>query len=162
MLQNYSRYRLLQEFFDFPRKDFQMRELSRRIKLAQISVINHLKFLQKDGLVIKEKKGVYSVFRANRESEDFRILKMQNLIWRIHKSGLIPFIDEKLKPNCVVLFGSASRGDDTEISDIDLFIQAEEAQLNLEKYEKILNRRINILFEPKIGSLNKELLNNII
>lgn len=162
MLQNYSRYRVLQEFFDFPRKDFQMRELSRRIRLAQVSVINHLKALQKDELIIKEKKGLYSTYRANKENEDFKILKKQNIIWRMHKCGLISFLDEKLKPNCIVLFGSASRGEDTETSDIDLFIQAEETELNLEKYEKVLNRKIKLFFEQKITNLSKELLNNII
>ncbi len=162
MLQNYSRYRILQEFFDFPRKSFQMREISRRIKLAQISVINHLGALQKNGLIIKEKKGLYHTFSANKKSEEFKILKMQNIIWRIHKYGLISMLEEKLKPNCMVLFGSASRGEDTEASDIDIFVQSEEMELNLGKYEKILKRKIKLFFEPDINSLSKELLNNII
>lgn len=162
MLQKYSKYRLLQEFFDFPRKAFQLRELSRRVELAQTSVINHLKALQREGFVIKEKKGIYPTYKANRESEDFKLLKKQNLIWRISKSGLISFLDEKLKPNCIVLFGSAARGEDTEVSDIDIFIQAEETELNLEKYKRILNRKINLFFEPKINALSRELLNNII
>lgn len=162
MLQNYSRYRVLQEFFDFPRKGFHMRELSRRVKLAQVSVINHLKALQKEGLIIKEEKGIYPTFRANMDSEDFKVLKAQNLVWRVHKSGLISLLDEKLKPNCIVLFGSASRGEDTEMSDIDLFVQSEEAEVRLEKYEKLLKRKIKILFEPRINDLSKELLNNII
>ena len=162
MLQNYNRYKLLQEFFDFPRKNFQMRELSRNVKLAQPSVINHLKALQKEGLVIKEKKGVYSTYRGNRESEDFKLLKNQNLVWRICRSGLLSFLDEKLKPNCIVLFGSAARGEDTETSDIDLFIQSEEIALDLKEFEKSLNRKIKILFETNINALGKELLNNII
>ena len=139
-----------------------MRELSRMIKLAQISVQNHLRALQSDGLVVKEKKGIYPSFRANKENEDFRVLKHQDLVWRIHKSGLIHFLDGELKPNCIVLFGSGARGEDTEISDIDLFVQAEETELELDVYEKALNRKINILFEQKLDSLSKELLNNII
>lgn len=162
MLQNYSRYRVLKEFFDFPRKSFQMREISRKVKLSQVSVINHLKALQRENLIIKEKKNIYSAFRANRENDEFKILKMQNLIWRIHKCGIISLLDEKIKPNCIVLFGSASRGEDTETSDIDLFIQAKETELKLDKYEKSLNRKINVLFEPDIHDLSKELLNNII
>lgn len=162
MIQNYSRYRVLQEFFDFPKKDFQTRELSRRIKLAQISVINHLKALVKDGLVIKEHKSIYPSFRANIDNEIFRLLKKQNLAFRIKTSGLINFLEEKIKPNCIVLFGSASKGEDTENSDVDLFVQAKETSLNLEKYEKSLNRKINLLFEANIKNLNKELLNNII
>lgn len=153
---------MLQEFFDFPRKSFQMREISRRVKLAQTSVMNHLKALQKEGLIIKEKKGLYSTYTANKEDADFKLLKRQNISWRMHKSGLIPFLDDKLKPNCIVLFGSASRGEDTEKSDIDIFIQAREVALDLKRYEKILNRKINLIFEPKLSGLSKELLNNII
>lgn len=162
MLQNYSRYKILQEFFDFPRKNFQMRELSRRVKLAQVSVINHLNALVKEELILKEKKGLYPTFRANGENNEFKILKKQNLIWRIYKSRLIEHMDEKIKPNCIVLFGSTSRGEDTEESDMDLFIQADEIKLNLQKYEKILKRKINLLFESNIKTLSKELLNNII
>ncbi len=162
MLQNYSRYRLLQEFFDSPRKDFHMRELSRRIKLAQISVINHLSYLVKQNLVIKEKKSIYPSYRANQENELFILLKKQNLMLRIKSSGLAKFLEDNLRPNCIILFGSASQGMDNEKSDIDLFIQAKESKLNLSKYSKLLNRNINLFFEPNLKNLNKELLNNII
>ena len=162
MIQNYSRYKLLQEFFDFPKKDFQVRELSRRIKLAQISVTNHLNLLLKETLIIKEKKHTYPSFRANIDSELFKLLKKQNLLFRIQTSGLLDMLEKEFKPNCIILFGSASRGEDTENSDIDLFVQSNESGIKLEKYEKILNRKINLLFEPNIKNLNKELLNNII
>ncbi len=162
MLQNYSRYRLLQEFFDFPRKNFQMRELSRRIKLAQVSVIAHLKVLLQEGLVVREDKGIYPSFQANRDGEQFKLLKKQNLVWRISASGLLGHLEEKLIPNCIILFGSAARGEDTEESDLDLFVQADEVKLDLTKYEKIFHRKINPLFEPNLKNLNKELLNNLI
>ena len=162
MIQNYSRYKLLQEFFDFPKKDFQVRELSRRIKLAQISVTNHLNLLLKETLIIKEKKHTYPSFRANIDSELFKLLKKQNLLFRIQTSGLLDMLEKEFKPNCIILFGSASRGEDTENSDIDLFVQSNESGIKLERYEKILNRKINLLFEPNIKKLNKELLNNLI
>jgi len=162
MIQNYSRYKLLQEFFDFPKKDFQVRELSRRIKLAQISVTNHLNLLLKETLIIKEKTHTYPSFRANIDSELFKLLKKQNLLFRMQTSGLLDMLEKEFKPNCIILFGSASRGEDTENSDIDLFVQSNESGIKLEKYEKILNRKINLLFEPNIKNLNKELLNNII
>lgn len=139
-----------------------MRDLSRRIRLAQASVIIHLKALQREGLIVKENKGIYPSFRANRDNGEYKLLKSQNLIWRIHNSGFISFLDEKLKPNCVVLFGSASNGEDTETSDVDIFVEAKEADLDFESFEKVLKRKINILFEPKIGSLGKELRNNIL
>lgn len=162
MLQNYSRYRLLQEFFDYPRKNFHLRELSRRLKLAPPSVVNHLKALETDGLVSKEKTGLYPTFRANRDNDAFKLLKKQNLVWRLPGCGLVSFLEERLTPNCIVLFGSASRGEDIETSDIDIFVQATELESDLKKYEKALNRKINLLFEPNLAPLSKELLNNII
>ncbi|MFH1064506.1 MAG: winged helix-turn-helix domain-containing protein, partial [Candidatus Woesearchaeota archaeon] len=72
MLQNYSKYRILREFFDFPLKDFQMREISRRVSIAQPSVSNHLKSLMADGFIVKEKKGLYPTYRANRDYDMFK------------------------------------------------------------------------------------------
>src|SRR3989338_3944539 len=162
MVQKDSRERIIQEFFDSPRKNFQMRELSRRTKVAQPSVMNHLKSLVREGLVMKEKKSVYYSFRANKENINFKLLKQQNLVWKIHASGLLNHLEVNFIPSCILLFGSGSRGEDTETSDLDLFVQAEENEVDLQKYEKKLNRKISLFFEPKINTLSKELLNNLI
>lgn len=162
MLQNYSRYRVLQEFFDFPRKQFHLRELSRNCKLAQPSVLNHLHALLEEGLIVREEKGLYPTYRANKEDPTFKLLKQQNMVWRIYASKLLELIEETLRPNCIVLFGSASRGEDIEGSDIDLFIQAEEKELNFRPFEEKLKRSIAPFFEPEIASLSRELANNII
>ncbi len=162
MLQYYSRYRILQEFFDFPRKSFQLRELSRNVSLAQVSVMNHVRKLVKEGLIVREEKGIYPSYRANRENEEFKLLKKQNIILRLHKTGFIKHVDEKIKPNCIVLFGSAARGEDTENSDLDIFIQAAAVDLKLGEYEKLLKRKISILLDHNLKEMSKELLNNII
>lgn len=162
MLQNYSRYRILQEFFDFPRKDFQMRDLSRRTKIAQPSVIIHLKALLKENLIVKEKKGIYPTFRANREDEMFKFYKKTNLILRIKQIGLLDYLQDSCMPDVIILFGSASKGEDIEESDIDLFMQAPEKKLKLEKYEKSLNRRITLFFVENFSRLSNELKNNLL
>lgn len=162
MLQKYSKYRILQEFFDFPRKDFQMREVSRRVRLAQPSVINHLKSLTKEKLIIKEKKGTYPTFKANRDSEIFRVYKKLNLIFRLYQYGLISYIYDSCLPNVIILFGSASKGEDIEESDIDLFVQSPEKKLNILRYEKLLNRKITLFFEENFARLSNELKNNIL
>ena len=162
MLQNYSRYRILQEFFDFPTKDFFMRELSRKTKISQPSVINHLRALMKEGLIIREEKGLYPTYKANRENEIFKVLKISNLILRMKSSGLIDYIYDTVFPDVIILFGSAARGEDIETSDIDLFVQAKEKKLKLAKYEKQLNRKISIFFKEDFGKLNEELKNNIL
>lgn len=162
MIEKYSIYRILREFLDFPRKDFQMREISRNTKIAQPSVMNHLKALINEGLIIKENKGIYPSYRANREEDLFKIYKKSDLMLRMQEIGLIDFINDSCMPNAIILFGSASKGEDIEESDIDLYIQSPEKKLKLEKYEKLLNRKISLFFKENFSKLSDELKNNII
>ena len=162
MLQKYSKHRILQEFFDFPRKNFQIRELSRNTKIALPSVTNHLKSLLKEGFVVREEKGIYPSFKANRDSEMFKIYKKTNLLIRIYESGLADFINDQCLPNTIILFGSGAKGEDFEESDVDLFVQSAAKKIDISKYEKILNRKISLFFEEKFSKLSDELKNNIL
>ena len=161
MIQKWSRYALLQFFFDFPRKDFLIRELSRDAKLAASAVRIHLKELMADGLILKEKKGLYPTFSANSENDTFKLLKAQNLVLRLHGIGAIDTIEKSLYPGCMVLFGSSSRGEDRENSDVDVFVQSKSAPINMSSFEKKINRKINIIFEPDLKTLSPQLLNNL-
>lgn len=161
MIQKYSEYRLLQQFFDCPRKTFLIRELSRNMKLAVPSVRLHIKTLLTEGLITKNKKGLYPSFKAVQENPLFKLLKSQNLILRLHQIGLVNHLEKTFYPSCIVLFGSASRGEDHEESDIDLFLQAKQTAPDLSKFEKALSRKINLLFEPHLETISPELLNNL-
>lgn len=160
MIQKWSRYRILRQLFDHPRKIFLIRELSRNTNLAQTSVRAHLKQLSQEKLVQKDTAGLYPGFKAN-ITDQYKLLKQQDLVRRLFQSGLIHHLEKKIYPACVVLFGSASRGEDTENSDIDLFIQANRTPLNLKKYESELNRKIHVIYEASLKKLSPELLNNI-
>lgn len=161
MLQNYTTYRILQLFFNSPTKLFQLREISRLIKLGLPSVINHVKKLEKQGFIKGVKNTIYTSYTANK-TERFKLYKKNDILLRIYESGLIDYLDNELSPDAIVLFGSASRGEDIEKSDIDLFILAKEKDLKLKKYENQLKRKIKPFFEEKLINLPKELLNNII
>jgi predicted nucleotidyltransferase len=65
-------------------------------------------------------------------------------------------------PDAIILFGSASKGEDIKGSDIDLYVQCNEKKLELSKYEKKLNRKINLFFEKNFDKLSSELKQNII
>ena len=77
------------------------------------------------------------------------------------KVSLIPIIFGSL-PFSIILFGSGAKADFNEKSDIDIFVEAKELKINLAKYEKKLNRKVNLLFEPNLNNLSKELRNNIV
>lgn len=161
MLQNYTAYRILRLFFDYPTKSFQLREISRMLKLGMPSVKLHIDRLEKEEFIKREKRGTYASYRAS-GNEKFMLYKKTDMLLRLHESGLIEFLADELSPNAIVFFGSASRGEDIERSDIDLLVITKEKDINLKRFEKSLKRKINILFEPNLKNVPKELLNNIL
>jgi len=162
MIQKYSTYKILELFFDFPTKIFGVREISRISKLAQPSVKLHLDRLIKDKLVIKVKDRLYGGYKAHRESDLFKLLKQQNCVLRLNTYGVIQYIIDTIQPRTIILFGSCSRGEDIETSDVDIFIEADEEKVNLKRYEEKMNRGINLFFKRKFEMLSIELKNNII
>ena len=166
MLQNYNKWKVLKVFFSDPdpKAEFQLREISRAAKIAPPSVKKYLGELKKEGLITetKHRANNYPLYSAKRESTEFRFLKKTDMIFAIRESGLLDYLDEECAPDAIVLFGSASRGEDIKESDIDLFLLCKETKLDLSKYEKNIKRKINILFEEEFGALSKELKNNII
>ncbi len=161
MLQDYTTYRILGLFFDYPTRHFHLREICRILGLGMPSVRNHVKKLEKLNFIKKEKKGVYESCIATR-NELFNAYKKNDLLLRIHESGLINFLADAFVPDAIVLFGSASRGEDVESSDIDLFLIAKEKEVDLKRFEKKLGRKIALHFESRTSDLPKELLNNVI
>ncbi len=160
MYQDFNRYKILRMFFDYPNKKFQLRELERKTKISLPSVRNHVKTLEKEGFVKEVKEGVYNGYILN-DTDRTRTYKRNDLLARLQDSGIVDEIERKCRPNCIVLYGSAVEGRDDERGDIDLFVQAEEREIDLGRYEKEFNRKINIIFEPKSEKLNKELINSL-
>ncbi|MEK6900774.1 MAG: nucleotidyltransferase domain-containing protein [Nanoarchaeota archaeon] len=166
MLQNYNKWKVLQPFFDAPLAEggLQLREISRKVKLAPPSVKNYLHDLQKENLILERKHRLQShpVYVAHRDDVNFKFYKKIDLIFRLKQSGLLQDIQNKCLPSAIIIFGSAARGEDTEYSDIDLFVGAKELTINVDKYEKVVHRRISLFFEEDFKKLSKELKNNIL
>lgn len=77
---------------------------------------------------------------------------------------MVLFLDEKFDHPTLIVFGSYSKGEDTEESDIDLYLEtSSKKEINLEVFEKKLKRNISIIRQRNINELkNKELANNIL
>ena len=166
MLQKSSMNKTAEVFFISPTKKHYLMDISRNIKLAHTSVKNSLNKLIKLGLITKfiENKGgrKFPIYKANLDDKNFKKYKVIYNISAILESGLIDFIEDKLMPNSIVLFGSYQRGEDIEGSDIDLFVECKRKELNLSLFEKKLMRKIQLHFNEKFSSYSKELKNNII
>ncbi|MDO8724971.1 MAG: nucleotidyltransferase domain-containing protein [Candidatus Methanoperedens sp.] len=167
MLQNYNKWKVLKVFFENPiTKDagFQLREISRIASLATTSVKLYLNEMVDEGLIIRTKHRLfaYPVYQANFENMEFRFLKKIDTIITLRESGLIEYLEKQCMPDVILLFGSASKGEDIMESDIDLFLVSKERKLDLLDFETKLKRNISLLFSENFGELSKELKNNII
>mgnify|MGYP003976547267 CR=1 FL=1 len=166
MLQKSSNWQTLGVFFESPTKEHYLMDISRQIGIAHTSVKNNLKSLVKQGLIQEnvEKKGTrkFPIFKANLDSRKFKRSKQIYNLTMFLESGIIEFIEEKLTPNTIVLFGSYQRGEDIEDSDIDVFVEYKQKDLNISKFEKKLRRKVQLHFKEKFTSYPNELKNNII
>ena len=166
MLQKSSIFRTAEFFFINPTREYYLIDISRNIKLAHTSIKKNLKELTRLGIISQhsEKRGgrVFPVYRANFDNRLFKRYKLIHNITAILESGLVGLIEEKLAPKSIVLFGSYSRGEDTETSDIDLFVECKKEEINLKTFEKKLSRKIQINFNENFNLYPKKLKNNII
>ena len=125
-------------------------------------MLKYIADLQKLTFIRKKEATLYPTYFANTESQRYKFYKRNWLVFKINESGLIDYIQKEALPSSIILFGSGAKATFTEKSDIDIFVEANETKLDFTKYEKKINRKINLLFEQNINSLSKELRNNII
>jgi len=166
MLQNYSIWKTAELFFLEPTKKHYLKEISIKLSIAHTSIKNNLKELKKLGIIIEtiEKRGSrkFPIYTANLEDNNYKKYKKISNLFLIYESGIIEFLRDNLMPHSIVLFGSYSRGEDIEESDIDLYIECEKNEINLQKFGKKLHRKIETHFKSNFQEYPKELKNNII
>ena len=154
----------IQPFIEDNYRRINVREYARIIKISPPTASKLLSNLNKDGLIKKEEDRQYIFYHANKESKVF--VDLCRIYWGVvlEKSGIIENIKEELLNPVVILFGSLSKAEVKENSDIDLAIfTPTKKELKLEKYEKILGRKIQVfIFSKKEELKSKELLNNIL
>lgn len=130
--------------FENPTKKIHVRELARELRISPPSVLKNADELAKKGLV-KIERGTLTIISANAENRDFVRMKRVFNLQAIYESGLADYISEAYDPDAIVLFGSFSRGEDIERSDIDIaVVTVKRMTLDLSRFEKKLHRTISV------------------
>ena len=155
-------YRILELFIEQSNTDFSARGIARELGISHPTALKNLRELEKLGLIGKNERTLYPTYRANTVGENYMSYKREHIVFSIRKSGLVEHIQERLLPSCIVLFGSCAKGAYREDSDIDLFVEASESDLDLSAFEKKLRKNVHILFERDIIMLSPELRSNIL
>ncbi|MCD6575761.1 MAG: nucleotidyltransferase domain-containing protein [Nanoarchaeota archaeon] len=160
--------KILSLFLENPNAKLHIREVAKKLKISPTTARKFLIKLEKEGMLTKQREGIYHYFKANIQSDLFRIKAKCYMLEKITKSGLIDFISNTLIPEVIILFGSIAKGEYSTKSDIDLFIVSESnKKINLDKFEKKLKRKIQLFVysHKKLVELKrkrKEFLNNVI
>jgi len=157
-----TKEKILEMLFKFPTTKFHIREISRILKISPPAISKAIKQLEREKMVVSNKNVVYEI-KANLDNINFKNLKRVNNLKEIYLSGLFNHLSEKFPLDTIILFGSYSRGEDTERSDIDIaIIGTKEKILDLENFEKSLKRKINLNFYSKLKGIEINLRSNIL
>lgn len=140
------------------------RAISKILKVSPTAVAKSVEGLKKEGLIDVKKDLLMNLnlIALNRENEEAVELKRVENLKMIYESGIVKFLEEKFPGSVIILFGSYAYGEDTINSDIDIaVIGCKEKNVDLGKFEKLLERKIRINFYNDFKEIHRNLRSNI-
>ena len=153
----------LKLFFEDSYRRINVREYARLQKISPPTASKTLERLHKEKLLKKEIDKQYIYYFANHDSSLF--IDFSRIYWKLQfeKAGMLKFLERELLNPVLILFGSLSKAEVKKDSDIDLAVfTPTKKELDLKKYERLLNRKIHLLmFSKRENVTNLNLLNNI-
>ncbi len=154
---------IAEHFLNNPTARLRVRHIERELKVSLPSTIRAVNELVSEGILKTTEVAKARLYSADRASNSYLLEKRLHNIRQLQKSGLIEFLVSEYDNPPIILFGSYSRGQDVETSDIDLFIQSNKKQVPLAPFEKKLEHPIHLFITKNLQSVeNKELTNNIV
>lgn len=135
---------VLAQFFNNP-KYWHFEELHKAARISKPQLSNWLQKLAKEGLVKKVKpRGKMPYYIAMEQNPDFRYLKRLYAIQLLTDCGFLSHLASLKGVKVAILFGSFSRYDWYDHSDIDVFIFGDDQAFEQGKFELKLRREIQV------------------
>lgn len=152
----------LKPFFEDCYKEVNVREYARVLRISPPTASKLAGYYSGQGLLKKRVFRNNLLFRANRESDLF--IRLSTAYWSLKFKDLLDYINSSLVSPQIILFGSLSKAETTDKSDIDLaIISIAKKELDLVKYEKALKRKIQLFIFSSFGDIkNLDLKSNIL
>lgn len=163
MIRKDIKSKIREYFFLNPTTKLRVRQIEREIKVPFPSVIRYTKELEAEGILRTQITSGVKFYSADRSSKKFLLEKKLFNIKQLHDSELINYLIKECFNHPIIVFGSYSKGEDIEESDIDLYVETpSQKKPKLTRFEKTLRRSIQIFGFKSINQIkNKELANNI-
>lgn len=153
-------------------KSFSIRGMARKLKKSATAISKSIKKLEKSQLIIINKNKDINIFSIELNRNNKKVIELKRIenLKLIYESNIIERLSNDFPGSTIILFGSYSKGEDIaqydpEIpaSDIDIaIINSKEKELDLEKYEKFLEKKISLNFYSSFSNIHKHLKNNIL
>ena len=143
-------------------KSFNQRQLANFLEVSAPAVMKALPNLKKFVKTEQDSETKRWAIQLNRDKKEIIQLKRVDNLRQIYESGLNNFLEETFPGATIVLFGSYSRGEDIFNSDLDIaVIGRKEKKVNLENYQKLLEKNITLNFYPSLKEVHQHLKENI-
>lgn len=140
------------------------RQIANFLEVSQPAVMKALPDLEKENLIKiqQDKETKRWAIELNREHHRVMQFKRADNLKLIYETGLVDFLEKEFAGATIILFGSYSRGEDIINSDIDVaVIGRKDKQVDLTKFEKELERQININFYDSFKNIHRNLKENL-
>lgn len=140
------------------------RQIANFLDVSQPAIMKAIPNLEKEKFIIVDKNKETKRWSIKLNSENHKVMQLKRVdnLKQIYESELALFLEKEFAGGTIILFGSFSRGDDTINSDIDIaIIGRKEKTVDLEHFEKILERVIRINFYSSFKDIHKNLKENL-
>lgn len=157
---------ILEIFFNYPTKQWHFEALLKEAKIARSKMDKWLKRLIAEGIVKKVKeKGKMPYYIGDYENPSYYNRKKIFTLEKFYKAGFLNHLRTLPKAKIVIIFGSMTRGDWYNDSDIDVFVYGNAEGIELVKYEMKFHKEIQ-MFECEdkkdLEKMGKGLIQNVI
>ena len=149
-----------------------LRGIAKPLKVSPTAISNALPELEIRGVIKVQKSKTMNLLSIELNRDDNKVIELKRVenLKIIYESGLSDFLFNEFPGCTVILFGSYSRGEDVWIgdteenrADIDIaIIGTKRKEIDLTKFDKMLERIVNINFYESWNKIHKHLKNNIL
>ena len=149
-------------FFEDCYRQISVREYARIVKISPPWASKLLKEYAKDGYLSQKEERGHLLFSLNNANEE--IVELSRLYWKNMLKKVSALFKKKFVSIGGVLFGSLSKAEGREDSDVDIAIfSSEKKPIDLAQIEALLKRKVSIHWFKSLSDVkNEHLLNNII
>jgi len=140
------------------------RAIAKLLRVSAPAVMKSIPLLEKKALikVTQDKESRRWSIELNRENLHILQIKRADNLRQVYECGLFDYLEKEFAGGTVILFGSYSRGEDTVNSDIDIAVIGRKDKLiDLDGFEKSLERKINLNFYDSLRNIHRHLKENL-